>query len=69
MHDSRGAALKVGDRVLIEAQITRLNDGDDENYCCVDVVVVTPDQPGKELVMQPPSFSALSTRMLTKIAG
>lgn len=67
MHDSRGAALKVGDRVFIEAEITSLATGGDENYCCVDVKVVTPDQPNKEKVMQPPSFSALSTKMLTKI--
>lgn len=69
MHDSRGAALKKGDRVLIEAEITQLNEGGDENYCCVDVQVVTPDQPDKKKVMEPPLFSALSTKMLTKIGA
>lgn len=69
MHDSRGAELKVGDRVLIEAEITNLSTGGDENFCCVDVKVVTPDQPTKAAVMSPPSFSALSTKMLTKIGA
>lgn len=69
MHDSRGASLKVGDRVLIEAEIIELNSGGDENFCCVGVKVVTPDQPKRELVMQAPTFSALSTKMLTKIGA
>ncbi len=66
MHDSRGAELKVGDRVLIEAEVVKLNQGD-ENFCCVDVKVVTPEQPTKTAVMAPPTFSALSTKMLTKV--
>jgi hypothetical protein len=69
MHDSRGAALKVGDRVLIEAEITELSTGGDENYCCVGIKVVTPEQPGKDKVMSPPTFSALSTKMLTKVGA
>lgn len=67
MHDSRGAELKVGDRVLVEAEIVNLSTGGDENYCCVDIQVVTPEQVGKDKVMQPPKFSALSTKMLTKV--
>lgn len=69
MHDSRGAELKKGDRVLIEAEIVQLSTGGDENYCCVDVKVITPDQPDKDKVMSPPQFSALSTRMLTKVGS
>ena len=69
MHDSRGAALKKGDRVFIEAEIVNLSTGADENFCCVDVKVITPDQPNKEKVMQPPTFGALSTKMLTKIGA
>lgn len=69
MHDSRGAALKVGDRVLIEAEIVNLSTGGDENYCCVDIQVVTPDQVGREKVMAPPKVSAMSTKMLTKVGA
>lgn len=68
MHDSRGAALKVGDRVLIEAEVTELQSGD-ENFCCCAVKVVTPEQPNKEKVMQPPVFQAMSTKMLTKVGA
>lgn len=67
MHDSRGTQLKVGDRVLIEAEITSLSEGADENYCCVDVQVVTPEQTGKEKVMSPPKVACMSTKMLTKV--
>lgn len=69
MHDSRGASLKVGDRVLIEAEVTELQPQADENFCCCAVKVVTPDHPGEEKVMSPPVFSAMSTKMLTKIGA
>lgn len=68
MHDSRGASLNIGDRVLIEAEVTDLNGGD-QNYCCCGVKVVTPEQPGKEKVMSPPTFSAMSTKFLTKVGA
>lgn len=67
MHDSRGAEVKVGDHVLIEAEVVQVATGGDENYCVADVQVVTPDQPGKEKVMPPPKVTSLSTRMLTKV--
>lgn len=54
---------------MIEAEITNLSEGCDENFCCVTVKVVTPDQPKRELVMSPPDFSAISTKMLTKIGA
>lgn len=38
MHDSNGTELKVGDRVLIEAVITKLTDGEDYCNCCVTVI-------------------------------
>lgn len=67
MHDSRGAPIKVGDRVLIEAKVTELNGGD-ENFCCCSVEVVLPDQAGGEKVMsRRPALKAMSTKMLTKI--
>ena len=69
MHDSRGAALKVGDRVLIEAEITNLATSGDENFCVVDVQVKTPDQVGREKVMSAPEIKCMSTRMLTKIGA
>ena len=66
MHDSRGASVKVGDRVLIEGEITQC--GGDENFCCCTVRVILPDQAGKEKVMEHrPEISALSTKMLTKV--
>lgn len=69
MHDSRGAPIKVGDRVLIEAEVTELN-GSDENYCCCSVKVVLPDQANKEKVMEHrPTISAMSTKMLTKVGA
>src|SRR3990167_6181957 len=69
MHDSRGAEIKVGDRVLIEAEVTELQGGD-ENFCCCAIKVVLPDQAGKEKVMEHrPTLSALSTKMLTKIGA
>lgn len=64
MHDSRKAPLKVGDRVLIEAEITEFS-GSDPNYCNVYVQVITPDQPDST-PMVPPSFIA-NTKMLTKV--
>lgn len=67
MHDSRGAKLEIGDRVIIEAEVISLNTGGDENYCCCGVRVVTPQQVDRHKVMEPPEFSALSTKMLTKV--
>src|SRR5580692_7497103 len=69
MHDSRGAPLKVGDRVLIEAEVCQLSEGGDENYCCVDVQVIAPEQVNKDKVMSPPKFTSLSTRMLTRVGA
>ena len=68
MHDSRGAALKVGDRVLVEAQVTALCSGDDTGFCNVTIQVVTPQQV-KPPEMTPPTLSAINTRMLTKVAA
>lgn len=66
MHDSRGAELKVGDRVLIEAQVTDLSPQADPNYCNVRIRVVTPDQRDKT-PMAPPTIDAINTKMLTKV--
>lgn len=66
MHDSRGASLHVGDRVLIEAEVTRLYPGSDPDYCNVEVTVITPDQ-SSPTEMSPPSISAINTKMLTKV--
>jgi len=61
--------LKVGDRVLIEAEVCQLSEGGDENYCCVDVQVIAPEQVNKDKVMSPPKFTSLSTRMLTRVGA
>ena len=67
MHDSRGAEIKVGDKVLIEAEVTELNGGD-ENFCCCTVAITLPEQSGQAGVMNHrPTVSAMSTKMLTKI--
>lgn len=66
MHDSRGAALKVGDRVLIEAEVTELQESADPNYCNVCIKVVTPAQ-RDTTPMVPPTLSAINTKMLTKV--
>src|SRR5690242_12456094 len=68
MHDSRGAALKVGDRVLIEAEITQLGTDPTNEYCNVTIQVVTPDQ-AKPTPMVPPTLSAINTKMLTKVGA
>ena len=68
MHDSRKASLKVGDRVFIEAVVMELLPTDAGNYCNCTVKVVTPDQPDST-PMVPPTFSAINTKMLTKIGG
>jgi hypothetical protein len=67
MHDSRGAALKVGDRVLLEGELTQVCDSDN-GYCNCNVKIVTPDQRDKP-PMDPPSLSAINTRMLTKVGA
>lgn len=66
MHDSRGAQLKVGDRVMIEAEITELQPTADANYCNVYVNAITPDQTNPT-PMTPPSHMVFNTKMLTKI--
>ena len=68
MHDSRGAELKVGDRVLIEAEVKELQANGDANYCNVTVQVVTPQQ-ANGTPMIPPSLSAINTKMLTKVGA
>jgi uncharacterized protein YkwD len=67
MHDSRGAPLKVGDRVLLEGELTQVCT-DDNGYCNCNVKIVTPEQREKP-PMEPPSLSAINTRMLTKIGA
>jgi hypothetical protein len=66
MHDSRGAPLKVGDRVLLEAEVTSCGSDDAGGYCNVTVQVVTPQQPSPP-AMTPPTVSALNTKMVTKV--
>ena len=67
MHDSRGAEIKVGDKVLIEAEVIELNVGD-ENFCCCTVAITLPEQSGQAGVMNHrPTISSMSTKMLTKI--
>lgn len=66
MHDSRGAQLKVGDRVIIEAEVKELQPSADADYCNVTIQVVTPEQTNKT-PMSPPSLSAINTKMLTKV--
>jgi hypothetical protein len=68
MHDSRGAQLKVGDRVLIEAEVKELQPNADADYCNVTIQVVTPEQTNKT-PMSPPSLSAINTKMLTKVGA
>lgn len=65
MHDSRGARLKVGDRVLIEAEVTELQEGADPNYCNVHVKVVTPQQ--RDTTPMVPPGVTINTKMLTKV--
>lgn len=66
MHDSRGASLQVGDRVLVEAEITELQPQADPNYCNVTIKAVTPDQ-ANPTPMAPPSHMVFNTKMLTKV--
>jgi hypothetical protein len=66
MHDSRGAELKVGDRVLIEAEVTELQPKADPNYCNVYVKAITPEQKDGT-PMTPPSNIVFNTKMLTKV--
>lgn len=68
MHDSRGAQLKVGDRVLIEAEITELQPEADPDFCNVRVKAITPDQKDPT-PMVPPSGMVFNTKMLTKIGA
>lgn len=66
MHDSRGAELKVGDRVFVECEVTELQSGADPNYCNVTIKAITPDQ-ANPTPMVPPSCMVFNTKMLTKI--
>ncbi len=68
MHDSRGAQLKVGDRVLIEAEVTELQAQADPDYCNVTVKAITPEQKDKT-PMVPPSGMVFNTKMLTKVGA
>src|SRR5579864_1484764 len=68
MHDSRGAALKVGDRVMIEAEVTQVGTDPMNDYCNCTVKVITPEQTNRT-PMDPPSLSAINTKMLTKVGG
>lgn len=68
MHDSRGAELKIGDRVFIEAEVKELQPQADPNFCNVIVQVVTPMQ-RDGTPMHPPSIDAINTKMLTKVGA
>jgi hypothetical protein len=64
-HDSRGALLKKGDRVLIEGVLVD-NPQPDNGYCNCRVKIITPEQRDKP-PMDGDTLSAINTRMLTKI--
>lgn len=71
MHDSRGAPLKVGDRVFLEAELTSVQESDN-GYCNVSVTTVTPEQMQSGADSKPPmspSSLTLNTRMLTKVGA
>jgi hypothetical protein len=63
MHDANGHALKVGDKVLIPAEITSLSAGED--FCNVSVKTTLGRRPdgNKE------TMSAINTGVLVKVAG
>jgi hypothetical protein len=66
VHDSRGAKLNVGDRVIVECEITELQPEADPNYCNVYIKAITPDQ-RDATPMSPPSNMVFNTKMLTKV--
>lgn len=63
-HDSRGALLKKGDRVLVEGILTE-DPSADGGYCNAHVKFVTPEQRDPP-PMSPPN-DTFNTRMLTKV--
>lgn len=63
-HDSRGALLKKGDRVLVEGVLTE-DPSADGGYCNANVKFVTPEQRDPP-PMVPPN-NVFNTRMLTKV--
>lgn len=65
-HDSRGALLKKGDRVLVEGVLVE-DPTSDGGYCNAQVKFVTPDQREKP-PMEPPG-NVFNTRMLTKVGA
>jgi len=64
MHDVNGHPLKVGDKVLIPAEITELQSGA-EDYCNVSVETTLGRRPdgSKERI------SAINTGVLVKVSG
>jgi hypothetical protein len=62
MHDAKGRALNVGDKVLITAEITQLCEGT-EDYCNVTVATTLGRRPdGKK-----ETISAINTGVLLKV--
>jgi hypothetical protein len=63
MHDANGHPLKVGDKVVIPAEVTSVQPGSD--YCNVSVKTTLGRKPDghKE------SFSAINTAQLVKVSG
>jgi hypothetical protein len=66
-HDSRGAPLKKGDRVILEAVLLD-NPLDDSGYCNCKLQIVTPEQRDPP-PMKGDVLSAVNTRHLTKIGA
>lgn len=65
MHDVNGHPLKVGDKVLIPAEVVELHSGGMEDYCNVKVITTLGRRPDghKE------SFSAINTGQLVKVSS
>lgn len=63
MHDANGTALKVGDVVLIEGIITKLDPN--EEYCNVTVETAKGRRPDKQVE----TISAINTGVLVKFAS
>jgi hypothetical protein len=65
-HDSRGALLKKGDRVLVEFELTD-DPTADEGYCNANCTAVVPEQTAKPPMVPP--HVVFNTRMLTKVGA
>ncbi len=65
-HDSRGALLKKGDRVLVEFELSD-EPSADNGYCNANCVAVVPDQKEKPPMSAP--MCVFNTRMLTKVGA